>query len=165
MSKVNKTETCWLWTAGVNASGYGKFGREPTGPELAHRVAYELLVGPIPDGLVLDHLCRVRICVNPAHLEPVTSGENTRRACRGRTHCKRGHEFTPENTYIWGRSRTCVTCRRQYKRQAEKGGGSDEAQLGLVMRGSLAGGQGLPGPPCRYCGEVDGHTAQCPVVS
>lgn len=72
---------CWLWTAAVDpTTGYGKFHIGPDQRTCgAHRFAYELLVGPIPDGLVLDHLCRVRHCVNPQHLEPVTVGENLRR--------------------------------------------------------------------------------------
>jgi len=84
---------------------------------LAHRVAYELVVGPIPDGLHIDHLCRRPICVNPAHLEAVTQRENTRRgngatARNGRkTHCPAGHEYTDGNTYLarTGR-RTCRSC-------------------------------------------------------
>lgn len=70
---------CWLWTGYVAAGGYGEFhlaGRT----RKAHRVAYELLVGPVPEGLDLDHLCRVRRCVNPEHLEPVTRQENLRRS-------------------------------------------------------------------------------------
>lgn len=72
---------CWLWLASLRANGYGQVGRggRGSGMELAHRAAYNLYVGPIPDGLVLDHLCRVRACVNPAHLEPVTNTENLRR--------------------------------------------------------------------------------------
>lgn len=69
---------CWIWTASKNWDGYGQFrwgGRQ----QLAHRVSYQILVGAIPPGLELDHLCRVRDCVNPAHLESVTSAENTRR--------------------------------------------------------------------------------------
>lgn len=69
---------CWLWAAGLNRDGYGRFG--VSGTKLgAHRVAYELLRGPIPDGLELDHLCRAPCCVNPDHLEPVTHRENCRR--------------------------------------------------------------------------------------
>lgn len=77
--RVQKTDTCWIWT-GSSATGYGVFkgNNKRQGP--AHRFAYELLVGPIPEGLQLDHLCRVTLCVNPQHLEPVTPGENCRRA-------------------------------------------------------------------------------------
>lgn len=73
-------DECWLWT-GANANGYGAiWGSERSRAKRAHRVAYELLVGPIPDGLTLDHLCRNTRCVNPKHLEPCTAAENARRA-------------------------------------------------------------------------------------
>lgn len=77
-SKIAKTETCWLWTGTLHGSGYGQFwdGSVITG---AHRASYELLVRPIPEGLTIDHLCRVPACVNPVHLEPVTASENSRR--------------------------------------------------------------------------------------
>lgn len=77
-SKVAKTSTCWLWGGSVRANGYGVFSFQAR-TMLAHRYAYELLSGPIPTGLVIDHLCRVRNCVNPAHLEAVTQSENVRR--------------------------------------------------------------------------------------
>jgi hypothetical protein len=88
----------------------------------AHRVVYEALVGPIPDGLELDHLCRVLRCVNPDHLEPVTHAENVARGVKGLRprYCKAGHEFTPENTRL-GRNtngnvrRDCRTCHRQWQ--------------------------------------------------
>lgn len=76
-------EGCWLWTGAVVGDGYGRFSHDL----YAHRYAYELLVGPIPDGLHIDHLCRTPLCVNPAHMEPVTAAENNRRrsaAHRGR---------------------------------------------------------------------------------
>jgi hypothetical protein len=82
-AKVEKTEGCWLWTAAISPNGYGKFmvsGR----PVNAHRLVYQLTVGPIPDGLDLDHLCRVRHCVNPDHLEPVTRSENLLRGYAAR---------------------------------------------------------------------------------
>src|ERR1019366_4519713 len=72
---------CWLWTGGLNRGGYGQFMTPPC--TVAHRVAYELFVGPIPEGLQLDHLCRVRSCVNPQHLEPVSQQENIRRGLGG----------------------------------------------------------------------------------
>lgn len=71
---------CWHWQGAIGSHGYGQF----LGPDgvvgLAHRISYELHIGPVPEGLQLDHLCRVRPCVNPAHLEPVTCAENLRRA-------------------------------------------------------------------------------------
>jgi hypothetical protein len=111
---------CWLWTAGLQGGTYGSFyfrGRSVA----AHRWSYEHHVGPVPNGLELDHKCCVKICVNPAHLRPVTSRENTllgdSAASRnaGKTHCVKGHEFTPENTIErmnGGHSfRACRVCR------------------------------------------------------
>ena len=82
---VDKTDTCWLWTGFVMADGYGQFSvhRPPHGSPKklrAHRYAYTISIGPILEHLALDHLCRIRHCVNPAHLEPVTTRENLRRA-------------------------------------------------------------------------------------
>jgi hypothetical protein len=121
---------CWEWTAARFVRGdrnYGpQYGAFSVGGRMrqAHRVAYELTVGPIPAGMTLDHLCRNKGCVNPHHLEPVTNRENilrgdgeTARNAR-KTHCKRGHEFTTENTYIVPSSggRVCRTCRDAYNR-------------------------------------------------
>ncbi len=110
---LNHDSGCWLWTGEVTPKGYGR-GRFAGQRIYAHRLAYELFVGPFPDGLVTDHLCRNRRCVNPAHLEPVTNAENVARGMLGRslTHCKRGHEFTPENTYRYGGTRACRACAR-----------------------------------------------------
>ena len=120
---------CWLWTGALNGVGYGNFGlgrHEPHRTRLAHRVMYELRRGPIPEGLQLDHLCRVPRCVNPDHLEPVTPAENSRRgmspsAIAVRTNrCHRGH--TLEDAYVVPRTgtRQCRGCRRvrDRKRQA-----------------------------------------------
>ena len=120
LAKVNKTETCWLYTGYINAKGYGWFwleGRNLT----AHRAAYLLMVGPIPNGAVIDHLCRVRHCVNPDHLEAVTSGTNVLRGesfsavNAKKTHCSKGHPFDEENTYRHPKrnARDCRICRRQ----------------------------------------------------
>jgi hypothetical protein len=108
---------CWLWTAGRNGDGYGHL--RVAGPHVkAHRFSYELLVDAIPDELQLDHLCRVRHCVNPDHLELVTSRENTLRGltlaawCAAKTHCPAGHAYSPENTRLYRGARRCRTCRR-----------------------------------------------------
>lgn len=82
-AKVEKTNDCWLWRAATTV-GYGVFKRATKVLVYAHRWSYEHHVGPIPEGLHIDHLCRVRACVNPAHLEPVTLAENNRRAGRHR---------------------------------------------------------------------------------
>lgn len=123
-AKVERTDDHWLWTGAITKNGYGKLatGGKRAGWALAHRVAWEIYRGPIPKGLTIDHLCRVRHCVNPDHLEPVTMRVNLHRGegMRGsQTHCKHGHEFTPENTYIRadGVSRACRICARERDRK------------------------------------------------
>jgi hypothetical protein len=97
-SYVDVTPYCWEWAGLRDRDGYGE-SQHAGRKRKAHRVAYELLVGPILKGSDLDHLCRNKRCVNPDHLEPVTKAENNRRARATRTHCPQGHERTPENTY------------------------------------------------------------------
>ena len=89
---------CWLWSRGLQSRGYGSYRR--LGEYTAHRVSYRLFVGPIPDGLELDHKCRTKCCVNPKHLEAVTPKENTGRWRATITHCPSGHKFTSENSWL-----------------------------------------------------------------
>lgn len=113
-SYVERTDTCWLWRGTVAPNGYGSIVHNRK-PAIAHRWAYEHFVGTIPAGLQLDHLCRVRACVNPAHLEPVTAQENTRRAMR--SHCVNGHPFDAANTWLHRGKRYCRECRRRRVRE------------------------------------------------
>jgi hypothetical protein len=111
-AKVNKTDECWLWTASRVGGGYGRFHPTNGVSVYAHRWAYEQLVGPIPEGLQLDHLCRVRQCVNPSHLEPVTQAENIRRGALYVVECPKGHAYDEANTYRRpGGQRSCRACR------------------------------------------------------
>jgi len=130
-AKVDKSGECWEWTASLSR-GYGKFylrGKYAN----AHRVSYEWLVGPVPDGLVLDHLCRNQACVRPEHLEPVTHMENCQRGLQGaylkaRTHCPDGHAYTAENTRRRRGTgqRSCKACEAKWRRRAK------QRRLGLV---------------------------------
>lgn len=114
--KVDKqSDGCWCWTGSLKETGYAQF-YDGTKVVRAHRWAYEQLTGPIPEGRHLDHTCRVRHCVNPDHLEPVTKRENERRGLKGelKTHCTKGHEYTEENTYRYKNGhRRCRQCRRE----------------------------------------------------
>lgn len=125
-SKVNKTDGCWFWMAATKGNGYGHlwWGGRYQG---AHRVAYQLEMGAIPKGLEIDHLCRVRHCVRPSHLEPVTRRENVLRgvslaAVRAVvTHCPQGHEYTAATTYLSAkRQRTCSICAKARGRRPEE---------------------------------------------
>lgn len=119
---------CFVWTASKTYEGYGRIGVDGKN-KLAHRVAYSEVVGDIPDGLTVDHLCRNKSCINPMHMEIVTLKENIQRRPQWqslKTHCKSGHEFTVINTYKYNGFRYCKQCRagRRYpstKQPAENG--------------------------------------------
>lgn len=108
---------CSLWMGTTNGVGYGVISYQ--GKRVyTHRLSYTLCRGQIPEGMVLDHLCRNTLCFNPNHLEPVTQRENTRRGATGaKTHCVRNHEFTETNTYITPDGhRSCRACRAMRER-------------------------------------------------
>lgn len=141
--QVDPDSGCWLWTGHLSSAGYGRTciwrdgAWRTTG---AYRVTYELWVGPIPAGLTIDHQCRVRRCVNPSHLKPMTQREN----CLApgsqslgklnslKTHCPKGHPYTPENTLKQrSRTRICKQCRR------------DKDELSSRMRIAIRAGWGV----------------------
>lgn len=117
MSKVSIEGDCWMWQAYRDPEGYGRFYFNGSQRQ-AHRVSHELFIGPIPDGLTVDHLCYNPPCVNPAHLEAVTiqvnCGERNRNHNRLKTHCKRGHPYDGTNTVHVKGGRWCRTCRDAY---------------------------------------------------
>lgn len=133
MAKVSRDESgCWLWTGATMKSGYGVINRgRSEGTALVHRVSYELRVGEIPAGLQLDHLCRVRNCVNPAHLEPVSQktnllrGESDSAKNARKSHCPRGHELAEPNlmpSQARRGQRSCLACSRAQSRIKFQGG-------------------------------------------
>lgn len=120
---THSDDGCWEWTATKINTGYGHF-RVGNRLVLAHRAAWELAIGPIPEGMVIDHICSNRACVRLDHLRVVTPTEN---AQRGDDHynkrkgfCKQGHELTPENTGSYRTSRYCKTCRREWSKGYRK---------------------------------------------
>lgn len=124
--KVDKSDGCWLWT-GATASE-GRYGAATLDKRVqpAHRVAWQLVNGPIPDGLDLDHLCRRTLCVRPDHLEPVDHRTNVLRGTSHqarnavKTHCKRGHPLSGDNLWERQGGRTCRTCWRDANREAQR---------------------------------------------
>jgi hypothetical protein len=131
VAKVNIAESgCWEWTGWTNGAAYGKFYAGKSEPKAyAHRWLYERVVGPIPEGLTIDHLCRNTMCVNPDHLDVVSQAVNIARGTaleraiafqRSKTHCPAGHEYTPENTYMARNrattARMCRACGRERMR-------------------------------------------------
>ena len=119
---------CWEWQGSKGSHGYGRF--QVDGKQwLAHRFSYTLFIGDIPDGLVIDHLCRNKTCVNPAHLEVVTHGQNIRRGEAGqitgqrqkeKTHCPQGHPYSGSNVLQFGKSRHCRECGRKRAREYQR---------------------------------------------
>lgn len=121
---VNKNglNSCWEWLGGTNGANYGKF--EYNGKNAyVHRITYQIIIGPIPKEMQLDHLCRNRICCNPHHLEPVTQKVNIQRGLNGiamKTHCPQGHEYAGDNLIFRRGWRECRICKNQQnKKRAE----------------------------------------------
>lgn len=115
MARIKKTSSCWRWDGPVNNNGYGVIGLRGR-KVLVHRFSYELLIGPIPEGLELDHLCRNRRCANPDHLEPTTHKINCLRGIgppavnARKTHCPKGHPLEQPNIYGTNGHRMCRRC-------------------------------------------------------
>jgi len=119
---IDPDTDCWIWQRAKSWDGYG-FMKIHSKMRRVHRVAYELLVGLIPEELTLDHLCRRTLCCNPAHLEPVTTRENIMRGTApsarhaAKSHCDLGHPLNNENTYLWRGWRQCRICKRAADRR------------------------------------------------
>lgn len=118
--RIKRSSGCWIWTGALGDSGYGRLALNRK-LHYVHRLSYETFVGPIPDGLQIDHLCRNRACFAPSHLEPVTCrvnvlrGESPGARSRRRTHCGKGHDFAEHGVERNGR-RICRTCKIEYLR-------------------------------------------------
>lgn len=127
-------EACWPWLGGKSSAGYGAIRSDAPGwPMLkAHRVAYEIAKGTIGEGMVIDHTCANKACVNPAHLDAVTGAENSTRFSQRRTHCRRGHALTPDNLVKRNRLKQCRTCHNADYRAWRRRPGPHQRQRKLV---------------------------------
>ena len=122
---------CWLWSRSRSKDGYG-WASYRNKTYQAHRLSYSLVVGEPPVGSHLDHLCRIRHCVNPAHLQPVSPAENLRRSPytpAGTTQCVKGHELSE-----WHGQRRCLVCKREYERVRLSGGVWESRRPWVVMK-------------------------------
>jgi len=165
-AKVSKDDRtgCWLWTANRCGKGYAMFSAGGT-MRRCHRWAYEHFVGPIPEGLEIDHLCRVRHCVNPSHLEPVTHEENLRRAAVVITHCPQGHPYDEANTCVWpsGITRRCITCHKARGRVYYAANRSRVLAKNAANRAARKNARAdavVKGPPAGNSGEAADAAAQ-----
>ena len=183
-AKVDKSGDCWRWTAFTDADGYGIFGIAESRSVRAHRFAYEASVGPIPDGLELDHLCHTRdldcpggdddphrSCVNPAHLEPVTGSVNIMRG-RGlgtlnasREVCIRGHSLSGDNLYVQpDGKRMCRECKRARKRAQNDAIKAANVAAGRIVNAEKThclNGHSLSGDNLHICTNGKRHCRQC----
>lgn len=144
---------CWLWTGAVGSSGYGHIS-VPDGPPKSvstHRTAWEHHNGPIPDGLVIDHLCGVLRCCNPEHLEPVTNAENQRRRAAKRDTCAHGHLYTDANTRLGQSGRECRTCAALRERQRRSRTLNTPCPRNARHWFAYYGWPGSSAPICRRC--------------
>ena len=122
-ARIDKSGECWTWKLTPTRGGYGRLGIWQDGRNvahvLAHRISFYLHHGYLTEGLVIDHLCRNRLCVRPEHLEEVAPVENTRRGAASRTHCSKGHAFDGQNTYRHPTrgTRHCRACQLEINRR------------------------------------------------
>lgn len=120
-AKVAKSDDCWNWTGSISGRGYGRMQTPASSSSAAHRISYILHHGMIGDGMVVDHICRNKLCVNPAHLRAVTPKQNTLENSASvtainaaKTHCAKGHPFSGDNLLAQPGERRCRQCQRGY---------------------------------------------------